>query len=74
MARGMVLNPTGLLQALYRDQREQEGRIREDGRVHLTPERKDVLLYVCGGLGGLHATGLQSFGTSLSQTRPIATS
>jgi hypothetical protein len=31
-----------------------------------------VLVFVCGGTGGLHATALHSFGTSLAQTRPIA--
>jgi hypothetical protein len=62
----------GLLQGLHRDQLDQQGRIREDGRVYLTPEPKDVLVFVCGGLGGLHATGFHSFGTSLAQTRPIA--
>jgi hypothetical protein len=64
--------PADWLQSLHRGQLEQQGRIREDGRIYLTPEPKDVLVFVCGGLGGLHATGLQSFGTSLAQTRPIA--
>jgi hypothetical protein len=62
----------GGLQSLHRDQLEQQGRIRADGRVYLTPEPKDVLVFVCGGLGGLHATGFHSFGTSLAQTQPIA--
>ena len=61
------------LQALHRDQLEQQERIRADGRVYLTPEPKDILVFVCGGLGGLHATGFHSFGTSLAQTKPIAT-
>jgi hypothetical protein len=61
-----------LLQALHRDQLEQQGRIRADGRVYLTPEPKDVLVFVAGGLGGLHAAVLHTFGTSLAQTRPIA--
>ena len=41
--------------------------------VYLTPEPKDMLLFVCGGLGGLHASALHSFGSSLSQTREITT-
>jgi hypothetical protein len=61
-----------LLQALHRGQLEQQGRIRSDGRVYLTPEPKDVLVFVAGGLGGLHATGFHTFGTSLAQTKPIA--
>ena len=47
-------------------------RVRADGRVYLTPEPKDMLVFVAGGLGGLHATGFHTFGTSLAQTRPIA--
>jgi hypothetical protein len=61
-----------LLQSLHRDQLEKQGRIRDDGRVYLTPEPKDVLVFVAGGLGGLHATGFHTFGTSLAQTKPIA--
>ena len=54
------------LQALHRGQLEQQDRIRPDGRVYLTPEPKDVLVFVAGGLGGLHATGFHTFGTSLA--------
>jgi hypothetical protein len=60
------------LQRLHRDQLELQGRIREDGRVYMTPEPKDVLVFVAGGLGGLHATGFHTFGTSIAQTKPIA--
>ncbi|ORA19510.1 hypothetical protein BST14_05425 [Mycobacterium arosiense ATCC BAA-1401 = DSM 45069] len=60
------------LQRLHRDQLEQQGRIREDGRVYMTPEPKDILVFVAGGPGGLHATGFHSFGTSLAQTVPVA--
>jgi len=61
------------LQALHRGQLEQQERVRANGRVYATPEPKDILVFVCGGPGGLHATGFHSFGTSLAQTRPIAT-
>lgn len=61
-----------LLQSRHRDQLEQQGRVREDRRVYATPEPKDMLVFVAGGLGGLHATGFHSFGTSLAQTKPIA--
>lgn len=64
--------PADFLQALHREQLEAQGRVREDGRVYLTPEPKDILVFVCGGLGGLHATGFHSFGTSIAQTKPIA--
>jgi hypothetical protein len=60
------------LQRLHWEQLEQQGRIREDGRVYATPEPKDIIVFVAGGLGGLHATGFHSFGTSLAQTRQIA--
>jgi hypothetical protein len=29
-------------------------------------------VFVAGGLGGLHATCFHTFGTSLSQTKPVA--
>jgi hypothetical protein len=59
-------------QKLHREELEKQDRIRADGRVYLTPEPKDILVFVAGGLGGLHATGFHTFGTSLSQTKPIA--
>ncbi|MET0366127.1 MAG: hypothetical protein ABW169_15900 [Sphingobium sp.] len=60
------------LQSLHRGQLEAQGRVRGDGKVYATPEPKDMVLFVCGGLGGLHALGLHSFGSSLSQTKAIA--
>ncbi|MFT3964673.1 MAG: hypothetical protein QM690_02170 [Sphingobium sp.] len=60
------------LQKLHLGQLEAQGRVREDGKVYATPEPKDMVLFVCGGLGGLHALGLHSFGSSLSQTKAIA--
>jgi hypothetical protein len=61
------------LEPLHRGQLEAQGRVRDDGRIYATPEPKDVVLFVCGGLGGLHALGLHSFGSSLSQTKQLAT-
>lgn len=61
-----------LLQKHHREQLEQQERVRSDGRVYMSPEPKDMLLFVCGGLGGLHGTGFHTFGTSLAQTRPVA--
>jgi hypothetical protein len=60
------------LQSYHLGQLQAQGRVREDGRIYATPEPKDLVLFVCGGLGGLHALGLHSFGSSLSQTKPIA--
>jgi hypothetical protein len=64
--------PADWLQSLHREQIEAQGRVRSDGRFYVTPEPKDLIVFVAGGLGGLHATALHSFGTSLSQTRAIA--
>lgn len=63
--------PGDFLQSRHREQVEAQGRIREDGRIYMTPEPKDILLFVCGGVGGLHATALHSFGSCLSQTQPL---
>jgi hypothetical protein len=60
------------LNALHRDQLAGQGRVRDDGRIYAAPEPKDMLVFVAGGLGGLHATGFHSFGTSLAQTKPFA--
>ncbi|HEY0958677.1 MAG TPA: hypothetical protein VGE05_05310 [Novosphingobium sp.] len=59
------------LTSFHLDQLEAQGRVREDGRIYATPEPKDMVLFVCGGLGGLHALGLHSFGSSLSQTKAV---
>ncbi|MCB2058881.1 MAG: hypothetical protein KDE55_24295 [Novosphingobium sp.] len=64
--------PGDWLQELHREQLEAQGRIREDGRIYQTPEPKDLIVFVAGGLGGLHTTALHTFGSSLSQTRAIA--
>ena len=62
----------GYLNGHHRDQLAAQDRIRADGRVYAAPEPKDMLVFVAGGLGGLHATGFHTFGTSLSQTKPVA--
>jgi hypothetical protein len=59
------------LEPRHRGQLEAQGRVRPDGRVYMTPEPKDIILMVCGGTGGLHATAIHSFGSSLTQTRAI---
>ena len=57
----------------YRAPIENLGRIKPDGRVHLTPKPEDILVIVGGGEGGLHAHMVHSWGTCLTVTRPIAT-
>jgi hypothetical protein len=56
----------------HRNQLDEQQRIREDGRIYATPEPKDILLFVAGGLGGLHAACFHTFGTSLAQTKAVA--
>ena len=47
--------------------------MREDGRrFYATPEPKDMVLFVAGGLGGLHADRAAQLRSSLTQTKPIA--
>ena len=48
-----------------------ETRVAADGRVYLTPSPKDVIVFVCGGTGSLHAHGVHSWGTCLSVTKPV---
>jgi hypothetical protein len=57
----------------YRAPIEALGRIKPDGRVHLTPTPDDVLVMVAGGLGGLHAAMLHSWGTCLTVTQAVPT-
>ena len=47
--------------------------MRGDGYIYATPEPKDMVLFVAGGLGGLHALGLHSFGSAIAQTKRITT-
>jgi hypothetical protein len=57
----------------HRDQLALQERIRSDGRVYAAPEPKDILVFVAGGLGGLHAACFHTFGTSLAQTKAVQT-
>lgn len=58
------------LTAKHRQQLENQNRV-IDQRVYIAVEPKDVLVICCGGTGGLHATGFHSFGSCLTQTRPV---
>jgi hypothetical protein len=55
----------------YREPIEALGRLRTDGRVHLVQSPDDVIVMVAGGLGGLHAAMLHSWGATLTITVPI---
>lgn len=50
---------------------EAAGRVQADGRVYMTPTPDDVIVFVCGGTGSLHAHGVHSWGTCLSSSRPV---
>jgi len=56
----------------YQRQYEELNWIHDNGRVHVCRDPSEVLVVTCGGLGGLHATVLHSWGTSKAQTRAIA--
>ena len=47
------------------------GRVRENNRLYLTREPKDIFLMVAGGMGGLHAAVLHSWGTCLSSFQRV---
>ena len=55
--------------AAHREQHESHGRVGSDGRLHLVASPENLLIFVCGGLGNLHALALHSFGPTKSVTR-----
>ena len=57
--------------AKHREQLEHLNRVHKNGRVYLASEPKDVFVVGCGGTSSLHAAGFHSWGTCLTQTRPI---
>jgi hypothetical protein len=54
--------------ARHRDALEANGRVDDAGLVHLVAEPADLLLFVCGGLGNLHALACHSFGPTRAVT------
>jgi hypothetical protein len=52
---------------LFRDR----GRVDEHGRVHLVERPDQIVPFVCGGLGSLHAISLPSFGESTMQSKAV---
>jgi len=57
--------------APHQEKAAENGRVDEDGRVHLVASPEDMLVMVCGGLGNLHALALHSFGPTRAVTRPF---
>lgn len=55
----------------HRAQHREHGRVSADGRVRLVASPENLLIFVCGGLGNLHALALHSFGPTKAITRPF---
>jgi len=55
----------------YQDALVASGRVRENGKIYLTRAPKDIFLMVAGGMGGLHAAALHSWGTCLSTWKAV---
>ncbi len=49
----------------------ERGRVDERGRVHLVARPEQIVPFVCGGLGSLHAVSLPSFGESTMQSKAV---
>jgi hypothetical protein len=52
---------------------DDKGRVDASGRVHLVAEPDQIVPFVCGGLGSLHAVALPSFGESQMQSKLVVT-
>jgi hypothetical protein len=50
------------------------GRVDARGRVHLVSRPEQIVPFVCGGLGSLHAVSLPSFGESTMQSKAVLAS
>jgi hypothetical protein len=55
----------------YRPPFEALGRVGPDGAVHLVTSPEDLIVFVCGGLGSLHASMMHGFGHNLAVTVPV---
>jgi hypothetical protein len=53
----------------HRRRAEENGRVDEQGFVHLVESPEHLLVIVNGGLGNLHALALHSFGPTQAVTR-----
>jgi hypothetical protein len=63
--------PINWFPADYRKPLEDFGRVKSDGRIHVVNSPEDVILFVAGGMGSLHATALHGFGHSFASTVSI---
>src|SRR5215471_7559148 len=53
----------------HREKAVENGRVDDEGLVHLVESPGHMLIMVCGGLGNLHALALHSFGPTRAVTR-----
>ena len=53
----------------HREKAAENGRVDDQGNVHLVASPEHMLVMVCGGLGNLHALALHSFGPTRAVTR-----
>ena len=63
--------PSAWWPATHREQHVAHGRVDADGMVHLVESPEHMIVFVCGGLGNLHALALHSFGPTRAITRPF---
>jgi hypothetical protein len=63
--------PVSMWPEPHRRAAERNGRVDDDGLVHLVERPGDLLVMVAGGLGSLHALALHSFGPTKAVTRPF---
>jgi hypothetical protein len=68
--RALARLPIGDWPARYHAEYEAVGRI-EHGYVHLVLDASKVLVTVAGGMGGLHAAALHSWGSTKAITRRV---
>jgi hypothetical protein len=61
--------PVSRWPAIHRRAAEENGRVDEQGVVHLVEDADHMLVLVNGGLGNLHALALHSFGPTRAVTR-----
>jgi hypothetical protein len=61
--------PVSWWPARHRARAEENGRVDDDGNIHLVASPEHMLVIVNGGLGNLHALALHSFGPTQAVTR-----
>ena len=61
--------PVSWWPAVHQRKAEENGRVDDDGFVHLLESPDHLLVIVNGGLGNLHALALHSFGPTQAVTR-----